>query len=318
GVQRPDLLHGTRPETAGRDHRLRGQVVHVRAEVAPGDRADQGRHQARRDRQDQDQGPDRRRPGRASQDHRRHRPLDGRHRGRSLNMATLTKRQKALQGKVDTQKLYGIIDALGIVKECATAKFDESIDVAVQLGIDAKKSDQVVRGAVVLPHGTGKTKRVAVFAQGAKAEEARAAGADIVGMEDLAGQVKAANLNFDVVTASPDTMRIVGTLGQILGPRGLMPTPKVGTVTPDVATAVKNAKAGQVQFRVDKGGIVHGTIGRRSFDSDKLKENLAALMDALTKAKPAASKGVYLRKIAVSSTMGIGVRVDTQSLNATA
>jgi large subunit ribosomal protein L1 len=232
-------------------------------------------------------------------------------------MATLTKRQKAMQGKVaDTTKLYAIIDALAIVKECATAKFDESIDVAVQLGIDAKKSDQVVRGAVVLPHGTGKTKRVAVFAQGAKAEEARAAGADIVGMEDLAEQVKAGNLNFDVVIASPDTMRIVGTLGQILGPRGLMPNPKVGTVTPDVATAVKNAKAGQVQFRVDKGGIIHGTIGRRSFDSDKLKENLAALVDALSKAKPASSKGVYLRKIAVSSTMGIGVRVDTQSLSA--
>ena len=232
-------------------------------------------------------------------------------------MATLTKRQKAMQGKVaDTQKLYAIIDALALVKECATAKFDESIDVAVQLGIDAKKSDQVVRGAVVLPHGTGKSKRVAVFAQGAKADEARAAGADIVGMEDLAEQVKAGNLNFDVVIASPDTMRIVGTLGQILGPRGLMPNPKVGTVTPDVATAVKNAKAGQVQFRVDKGGIIHGTIGRRSFDSDKLKENLAALVDALSKAKPAASKGVYLRKIAVSSTMGIGVRVDTQSLNA--
>jgi large subunit ribosomal protein L1 len=232
-------------------------------------------------------------------------------------MANLTKRQKAMQGKVvDTQKLHAILDALAIVKECATAKFDESIDVAVQLGIDAKKSDQVVRGAVVLPHGTGKTKRVAVFAQGAKAEEARAAGADIVGMEDLAEQIKAGVMNFDVVIASPDTMRIVGTLGQILGPRGLMPNPKVGTVTPDVATAVKNAKAGQVQFRVDKGGIIHGTIGRRSFDSDKLKENLSALMDALTKAKPAASKGVYLRKVAVSSTMGVGVRVDTQSINA--
>ena len=232
-------------------------------------------------------------------------------------MAKLTKRQKAMQGKVvDTNKLHAILDALAIVKECATAKFDESIDVAVQLGIDAKKSDQVVRGAVVLPHGTGKTKRVAVFAQGAKADEARAAGADIVGMEDLAEQIKAGVMDFDVVIASPDTMRIVGTLGQILGPRGLMPNPKVGTVTPDVATAVKNAKAGQVQFRVDKGGIIHGTIGRRSFDSDKLKENLAALVDALAKAKPAASKGVYLRKIAVSSTMGIGVRVDTQSLTA--
>jgi large subunit ribosomal protein L1 len=188
--------------------------------------------------------------------------------------------------------------------------------VAVQLGIDAKKSDQVVRGAVVLPHGTGKTKRVAVFAQGAKADEARAAGADIVGMEDLAEKVKAGQMDFDVVIASPDTMRIVGTLGQILGPRGLMPNPKVGTVTPDVATAVKNAKAGQVQFRVDKAGIVHGTIGRRSFDSDKLKENLAALVEALSKAKPAASKGIYLKKIAVSSTMGVGVRVDTQSLSA--
>jgi large subunit ribosomal protein L1 len=231
-------------------------------------------------------------------------------------MATLTKRQKALQGKVDTTKLYAILDALSIVKDCATAKFDESIDVAVQLGIDAKKSDQVVRGAVVLPHGTGKTKRVAVFAQGAKAEEAKAAGADIVGMEDLAEKVKAGQIDFDVVIASPDTMRIVGTLGQILGPRGLMPNPKVGTVTPDVATAVKNAKAGQVQFRVDKAGIVHGTIGRRSFDSDKLKENLSALVDALSKAKPAASKGIYLKKIAVSSTMGVGVRVDTQSLSA--
>jgi large subunit ribosomal protein L1 len=232
-------------------------------------------------------------------------------------MATLTKRQKAMQGKVvDTQKLHAILDALAIVKECATAKFDESIDVAVQLGIDAKKSDQVVRGAVVLPHGTGKTKRVAVFAQGAKADEARAAGADIVGMEDLAEKVKAGQMDFDVVIASPDTMRIVGTLGQILGPRGLMPNPKVGTVTPDVATAVKNAKAGQVQFRVDKAGIIHGTIGRRSFDSDKLKENLAALVEALSKAKPAASKGIYLKKIAVSSTMGVGVRVDTQSLSA--
>src|SRR6201994_3271937 len=231
-------------------------------------------------------------------------------------MAKLSKRLQSFAAKVDRQKLYAIDEALSLVKECASAKFDESIDVAVQLGIDAKKSDQVVRGSVVLPAGTGKSVRVAVFAQGEKAEQARAAGAEVVGMEDLAEQVKAGNLNFDVVIASPDTMRVVGTLGQILGPRGLMPNPKVGTVTPDVATAVKNAKAGQVQFRVDKGGIIHGTIGRRSFDSDKLKENLAALVDALSKAKPAASKGVYLRKIAVSSTMGIGVRVDTQSLNA--
>ncbi|MEY4427742.1 MAG: hypothetical protein RLZZ182_431 [Pseudomonadota bacterium] len=231
-------------------------------------------------------------------------------------MAKLTKRQKALQGKVETTKLYAFDDAIAIIKEAANAKFDESIDVAVQLGVDAKKSDQVVRGAVVMPNGTGKTKRVAVFAQGAKAEEAKAAGADVVGMEDLAEQVKAGNLNFDVVIASPDTMRIVGTLGTILGPRGLMPNPKVGTVTPDVATAVKNAKAGQVQFRIDKAGIVHGTIGRRSFDADKLKGNLAALLEALNKAKPASSKGVYLRKVAVSSTMGLGVRVDINSINA--
>jgi large subunit ribosomal protein L1 len=231
-------------------------------------------------------------------------------------MTRLTKKAKALQGKVDSNKLYPIDNALAIVKECATAKFDESIDVAVQLGIDAKKSDQVVRGAVVLPNGTGKTKRVAVFAQGAKADEAKAAGADIVGMDDLAAQVKAGNLNFDVVIASPDTMRVVGTLGQILGPRGLMPNPKVGTVTPDVATAVRNAKAGQVQFRVDKAGIVHATIGRRSFDSDKLRGNLAALLEALNKAKPASTKGVYLRKVAVSSTMGIGVRIDTATISA--
>ena len=233
-------------------------------------------------------------------------------------MAKLSKRQKAAAGKADSLKLYDFDAAIVIVKECATAKFDESIDVAVQLGIDAKKSDQVVRGAVVMPHGTGKTKRVAVFAQGAKADEARAAGADIVGMDDLAADIKAGKMDFDVVIASPDTMRVVGTLGQILGPRGLMPNPKVGTVTPDVATAVRNAKAGQVQFRVDKGGIIHGTIGRRSFDADKLKGNLAALLDALTKAKPAASKGIYLRKLAVSSTMGVGVRVDMQSMTAAA
>jgi len=233
-------------------------------------------------------------------------------------MSKLTKKAKALQGKVDSNKLYPIADALSIVKDCATAKFDESIDVAVQLGIDAKKSDQVVRGAVVLPNGTGKSKRVAVFAQGAKADEARAAGADVVGMDDLAAEVKAGNLNFDVVIASPDTMRVVGTLGQILGPRGLMPNPKVGTVTADVAKAVRDAKAGQVQFRVDKAGIVHATIGRRSFESDKLTGNLRALIDALNKSKPTSSKGVYLRKVAVSSTMGVGVRVDTTSLAETA
>jgi large subunit ribosomal protein L1 len=230
-------------------------------------------------------------------------------------MAKLTKRQKTVVGKVDNVKLYPISDALRIVKECALAKFDESIDVAVQLGVDPKKSDQVVRGAVVLPNGTGKTKRVAVFAQGAKADEAKAAGADIVGMDDLAAEIKAGNINFDVVVASPDTMRVVGTLGQILGPRGLMPNPKVGTVTPDVAGAVKNAKAGQVQFRVDKAGIIHASIGRRSFDAEKLAGNLRALLEALNKAKPAASKGIYLRKVAVSSTMGVGARVDVASIN---
>ena len=231
-------------------------------------------------------------------------------------MAKLTKKQKAFEGKVDSNKLYALTDALAIVKECANAKFDESIDVAIQLGVDAKKSDQVVRGAVVMPNGTGKTKRVAVFAQGAKAEEAKAAGADIVGMDDLAAEIKGGKMDFDVVIASPDAMRVVGTLGQVLGPRGLMPNPKVGTVTPDVAQAVRNAKAGQVQFRVDKAGIVHGTIGRRSFDADKLQGNLAALIDALNKSKPATSKGVYLRKVAVSSTMGVGVRVDTQTISA--
>jgi large subunit ribosomal protein L1 len=233
-------------------------------------------------------------------------------------MATLTKRAKALRGKVDSRKLYPVTDAIALVKECAVAKFDESIDVAVQLGVDAKKSDQVVRGSVVLPAGTGKSVRVAVFTQGAKADEARAAGADVVGMEDLAEQVKAGNLNFDIVIASPDAMRVVGGLGQILGPRGLMPNPKVGTVTADVVTAIKNARAGQVQYRTDKAGIIHATIGRASFEPAALRSNLAALVDALARAKPASSKGIYLRKIAVSSTMGIGVRVDTMSLTAPA
>jgi large subunit ribosomal protein L1 len=231
-------------------------------------------------------------------------------------MAKLTKKQKLSAGKVDSNKLYPIGEAVALVQQYATAKFDESIDVAVQLGIDAKKSDQVVRGAVVLPHGTGKTVRVAVFAQGAKAEEAKAAGADVVGMDDLAAMVKAGDMPFDVVIAAPDAMRVVGTLGQILGPRGMMPNPKVGTVTPDVATAVKNAKAGQVQFRVDKAGIVHSTLGRRSFTAEQIQGNLAALLEALTKAKPASSKGVYLRKAAVSSTMGVGARIDLQSVTA--
>jgi len=229
-------------------------------------------------------------------------------------MATLSKRQKAMQGKLDRAKNYAVGEALKLAKQFATAKFDESIDVAVSLGIDARKSDQLVRGSVVLPAGTGKTVRVAVFAQGEKAEAARAAGADVVGFDDLAAEIKAGNINFDVVIATPDAMRVVGQLGQILGPRGLMPNPKVGTVTMDVTTGVKNAKAGQVQYRTDKGGIVHSTIGRASFEAEKLEENLKALIDALNKAKPANSKGQYLKKIAVSSTMGPGVRVDSSSL----
>ena len=229
-------------------------------------------------------------------------------------MTTLSKRQKAVQNKFDRNKAHSVVEALRLSKEFATAKFDESIDVAVSLGIDARKSDQLVRGSVVLPAGTGKVVRVAVFAQGEKAEAAKAAGADIVGFEDLAADIKAGNMNFDVVSATPDAMRIVGQLGQILGPRGLMPNPKVGTVTMDVTTGVKNAKAGQVQYRTDKGGIVHSTIGRASFAPEALEQNLKALIDALTKAKPANSKGQYLKKIALSSTMGPGIRVDAASL----
>src|SRR5512136_311616 len=229
-------------------------------------------------------------------------------------MAKLSKRTQAIRKKVDTQKVYPAADALKLVKECATAKFDESVDVAVQLGIDAKKSDQAVRGAVVLPAGTGRTVRVAVFTQGAKAEEAKAAGADIVGFDDLAAKVKEGFMEFDVVIASPDAMRVVGGLGQILGPRGLMPNPKVGTVTPDVAGAVRNAKAGQVRYRCDKAGIVHSQIGRASFDGVKLKENLAALLADLTKSKPASAKGVYIQKVTLSSTMGPGVVVDRSTL----
>ena len=229
-------------------------------------------------------------------------------------MAKLTKRMKAAQSKVEAQKFYALADALTLVKETASAKFDESVDVAIQLGIDPRKSDQAVRGAAVLPEGTGKTVRVAVFAQSAKAEEAKAAGADVVGFDDLAATVKAGQLDFDVVIASPDAMRIVGQLGKILGPRGLMPNPKVGTVTPNVAEAVKNAKAGQVQFRADKAGIIHASIGRASFEAARLETNLKALIDALIKAKPAASKGQYLRKVSVSSTMGVGVRVDVSTV----
>ena len=229
-------------------------------------------------------------------------------------MAKLSKRTQALRAKIDGNKFYPVGDALTLVKGNATAKFDESIDVAVNLGVDAKKSDQLVRGSVVLPAGTGKNVRVAVFAQGAKAEEAKAAGADVVGFDDLAATVKAGTIDFDMCIATPDAMKVVGALGQILGPRGLMPNPKVGTVTMDVTTAVKNAKAGQVQYRTDKGGIIQCTIGRASFTVEALQQNLAALLDALNKAKPAASKGVYLKKVALSSTMGCGVRVDQASL----
>lgn len=229
-------------------------------------------------------------------------------------MAKITKRMRAAQSKVEAQKFYAVADALALVKETASAKFDESVDVAIQLGIDPRKSDQAVRGAAVLPEGTGKTVRVAVFAQGAKADEAKAAGADVVGFDDLAATVKAGQLDFDVVIASPDAMRIVGQLGKILGPRGLMPNPKVGTVTPNVAEAVKNAKAGQVQFRADKAGIIHASIGRASFEAARLETNLKALIDALVKAKPASSKGQYLRKVSVSSTMGVGVRVDVSTV----
>lgn len=229
-------------------------------------------------------------------------------------MSVLTKRKKTWASVVQRDKNYAVLDALSMVKQVASAKFDESVDVAVNLGIDAKKSDQTVRGSVVLPAGTGKSVRVAVFAQGDKAAAAKAAGADIVGLDDLAESIKAGKIEFDVAIASPDTMRVVGQLGQILGPRGLMPNPKVGTVTNDIAAAVKNAKAGQVQYRADKGGIVQCSIGRASFSPEQLRDNLVAFVDALNKAKPASSKGVYLRKVSLSSTMGPGIRVDVASL----
>ena len=226
----------------------------------------------------------------------------------------LSKRMKTVRGKVDRSKMYPVDEALKLVKETAVAKFDESVDVAVNLGVDAKKSDQTVRGSVVLPSGTGKKVRVAVFAQGDKAKDATAAGADIVGFEDLAAKIKEGFMDFDVVIASPDAMRVVGQLGQILGPRGLMPNPKVGTVSPDVAAAVKNAKTGQVRYRVDKAGIVHCTIGRANFEVNALKENLQALMADLQKSKPAAAKGIYLKRVTLSSTMGPGVTVDYSTL----
>jgi large subunit ribosomal protein L1 len=223
----------------------------------------------------------------------------------------LSKRMQTVRGRVNREKAYSVDEALSLVKETAVAKFDESVDVAVNLGVDAKKSDQTVRGSVVMPAGTGKKVRVAVFAQGDKAKAATDAGADVVGFDDLAAKIKEGFMEFDVVIASPDAMRVVGQLGQILGPRGLMPNPKVGTVSADVVTAVKNAKAGQVQYRTDKAGIVHATIGRASFTPDQLKTNLTALIDALNKAKPSGVKGIYLRKVSVSSTMGAGVRIDT-------
>ncbi len=231
-------------------------------------------------------------------------------------MAKLTKRAQQIREKVQSGRQYAIGEALQLLKEVSTVKFDEAVDVSVNLGVDPRKSDQIVRGATVLPHGTGKTVRVAVFAQGEKAEAARAAGADVVGFEDLAETVKAGNLDFDRVIATPDAMRVVGQLGQILGPRGLMPNPKVGTVTPDVETAVRNAKAGQIQYRTDKTGIIHCTIGKLSFDNAALQENLQTLLDALKKAKPSAAKGIYLKKISLSSTMGPGIAVDQGTLAA--
>jgi large subunit ribosomal protein L1 len=230
-------------------------------------------------------------------------------------MAALTKRRKAAREKVDSTKSYVIDEALSLVKELATAKFPESIDVSVNLGVDPRKSDQVVRGSTVLPNGTGKTVRVAVFAQGENAEKAKAAGADVVGFEDLAETVKAGQLDFDVVIATPDAMRVVGQLGQILGPRGLMPNPKVGTVTADVESAVNNAKAGQVRYRTDKAGIIHCPIGRADFEVPALKENLSALLADLKKAKPASSKGQYVKKLTVSSTMGPGLAIDRSSVD---
>ncbi|MFT5277222.1 MAG: large subunit ribosomal protein L1 [Glaciecola sp.] len=229
-------------------------------------------------------------------------------------MSKLSKRMRNIAEKVDASKEYEINEAVALLKELATVKFSESVDVAINLGIDARKSDQNVRGATVLPNGTGKDVRVAVFTQGANAEAAKEAGADIVGMEDLAELVKKGEMNFDVVVASPDAMRVVGTLGQILGPRGLMPNPKTGTVTPDVATAVKNAKAGQVRYRTDKNGIIHASIGKIAFEASHIQENLEALLEALRKAKPSSAKGTYIQKVSLSTTMGGGVLLDQSSL----
>ena len=232
-------------------------------------------------------------------------------------MAKLSKRMQVIRDKVDANKEYEINEAVALLQELATAKFPESVDVSVNLGVDPRRSDQNVRGATVLPHGTGREVRVAVFTQGANAEAAKEAGADIVGMDDLAAQVKAGEMNFDVVIASPDAMRVVGQLGQILGPRGLMPNPKVGTVTPDVAGAVKNAKAGQVRYRNDKNGIIHSTIGKATFSAQQIKENLEALLVALKKGKPAGAKGQFIKKVSLSTTMGAGVKVDQATLDTT-
>ncbi|BBP79699.1 50S ribosomal protein L1 [Pseudomonas gingeri NCPPB 3146 = LMG 5327] len=231
-------------------------------------------------------------------------------------MAKLTKRQKAIAGKIEAGKAYNFVDAAALLTELSTVKFSESVDVAVNLGVDPRKSDQVVRSATVLPHGTGKTVRVAVFTQGPAAEAALAAGADRVGMDDLAAEMKGGDLNYDVVIASPDAMRVVGQLGQILGPRGLMPNPKVGTVTPDVAGAVKNAKAGQVRYRTDKNGIIHTSVGKVGFDAVKLKENVEALIADLKRIKPASSKGIYVKRVTLSTTMGPGLVIDQSSLDA--
>lgn len=231
-------------------------------------------------------------------------------------MAKLSKRQKSIREKVDSNKQYSINDAIALLKELSNVKFEETVDVAVNLGIDPRKSDQTVRGATTLPHGTGKTVRVAVFTQGANADAAKEAGADLVGMEDLAEKIKGGMMDFDVVIADPAAMRVVGQLGQVLGPRGLMPNPKTGTVTPDVANAVRNAKAGQVRFRADKGGIIHGGIGRVSFEPKALKENLEALIVDLKRVKPASSKGIYLKKLSLSTTMGPGLVIDLSSLEA--
>jgi large subunit ribosomal protein L1 len=230
-------------------------------------------------------------------------------------MAKLSKRAKAISEKVEIGKSYGAEEGFALLKDVSSVKYSESVDVAINLGVDSRKSDQVVRGASVLPNGTGKDVRVAVFTQGPNADAAKEAGADIVGMDDLAADIKAGNMNFDVVIASPDAMRVVGQLGQILGPRGLMPNPKVGTVTPNVAEAVKNAKAGQVRYRTDKGGIIHCLIGNVSFTPEQLKQNLEVLVADLVKAKPSAAKGVYLNKITISSTMGPGLTLDTSSLS---